>query len=121
LLAAYPHIDKIVFSNHLLQVAGRKFGAASCCHRGIGGMQPLTDRLKMLEEAALKQFTPGATQDTSYQVAAVQCNVPAHMLQTAQGLISQLQAQATEDVPLLNAGKAANNQSLQQVSVLAPM
>jgi hypothetical protein len=61
LLAVYPHIDTIVFSNHLLQIAGRKFGAISCCHRGMGGMQPLTDKLKSLEEEALKQFTPRCT------------------------------------------------------------
>jgi hypothetical protein len=66
LLAVFPHASthKTHFSGQLLQIAGRKFGANSYCHRGIGGIQPLTDKLKGAEEALLKKIAPGAVQSS---------------------------------------------------------
>lgn len=58
LKAVYPNLSRQQFGDQLLQMAGRKFGAEHSCHRGLGGMQPLSRKLDDIQLAATKYATP---------------------------------------------------------------
>jgi hypothetical protein len=55
LMAAFPRVPSKDFGDLLLQTAGRRFGAENCCHRGLGGMHPLSHKLEELDAAAEKR------------------------------------------------------------------
>jgi hypothetical protein len=86
LIASYPTVGTIDFSDSLLRWAGRKFGADTYCHRGPGGMQPLSDRLKDLTVAAIqRQGIPKA-------VAPAATTAPTVRVPQASGIPQQEQA-----------------------------
>ena len=50
LLHLYPKVTQKSFSDTVAFYAGIKFGAHGFCHRGLGGMKPLCDRLSQLQK-----------------------------------------------------------------------
>lgn len=97
LLARFPQVTNKTFSDTLIRWAGRKFGADTFCHRGLGGMKALTDKL---QEHASAAETAKATVRSSMprQVAHVQIAAPADKLYQAQQLLAQHPLQVGQEL-----------------------
>ena len=70
LLRVFSDVGMTEFSNQLLKFAGRKFGAAQHCRTGIGGMQPLVNKLAQLQDAAKALRLSAASQQLDATIVA---------------------------------------------------
>jgi hypothetical protein len=92
LLHIFPDVDSTTFSNQLMKFAGRKFGATGMCFPGVGGMQPLCDKLSALSQEMKAEHTSQQSTDPSLQ-PAFQPNASAPMIHQAHAIMAEYQKQ----------------------------
>jgi hypothetical protein len=88
LLHTFPDVDRTTFSNALMRLAGRKFGAAGMCFPGVGGMQPLYDKLSVLQQEG--KLAPHAQ---TPDVISFQPDVSGPLINQAHALMAEYQKQ----------------------------
>jgi hypothetical protein len=93
LLASFPKIKTKDFSDALVRLAGRRFGADEHCHHGLGGMAAFTHRLKELQKAMTEVQGIPILQSRTLPVSHVPANLPVEKVRMAHGLLIQLYRQ----------------------------
>jgi hypothetical protein len=96
LMHIFPEVHGTTFSNQLLRLAGRKFGANGMCYPRVGGMQPLCDTLSALQQEV--ETAPHSKQSTAPALPpaiqpAIQPNTSDPLIERANALMAAYQKQ----------------------------